>query len=845
MPYPKLSESGSLIATALAALTATELGVLQSDLQLGPIFASRSEATTASSGKTGASNIITVIQDGFARNFIYDAAGTALTTGDARTWSPAGDASLAHFGENLSTDATAAIAAAITWINAAAALRVLYLPPGTIRHSGPWPAITGQYKRIIGNGTQLLNTNSGKFFIFGTDTTEALRCGVYGVHVGITGTADPNDFAFDFYRAPECTAHVTSGSVACFARFGSASYSAAGSQFIADTRMIFNHGANADSNFLILRGQNLYIECIANCSVQANTNTTGAMIRMAPPTGEQVDTVLMKVQLQTEIPTDTLLVQGKPYGLYVDNTLGFATNVWMDPVSCLDHTTVASVYVTDDVATVRTLLGNYRFNNVRLTPDVGRGVWLDKKSNVNQMWTNFSIQDSTTIMRTAHSAIEITGTGYAACVVSGNQIGESSPETAKPAAIKIGSNRWTINDNIIGLQTSGTTSGISAGVEVTSDALTDLHIAGNHIGPGIASSLTLPTFVTADISAPRRNISYPGFVSARALTHILHPVGDAAVTANVLTILASGFFTCGFTVNQTVNRIVSGFPVGTQIIVINNGTPTVSFSNATNRFRLLSTSPVTLSQFKSATFILSAYVGAEELWQQVAGIALPVAVADVTGAAPLASPTFTGIPAVPTAAPGTNTTQAASTAFVVAADALNAKLAGANTFTGSPTFAATDVAVTLNDTDAALDATAAARIRFQKNGTSVGHIGFSSTTKLEVSVDPNAVEVNSTFPIKIDGTTVAEFEPVATAVTANSVITGTKGDARYARVGLQTGWTADTGTDKRTANATYSGAAEAVYTQATIQTLMDALRDATRTIKSLKDDLTARGIIGA
>ena len=38
-----------------------------------------------------------------------------------------------------------------------------------------------------------------------------------------------------------------------------------------------------------------------------------------------------------------------------------------------------------------------------------------------------------------------------------------------------------------------------------------------------------------------------------------------------------------------------------------------------------------------------------------------------TSRAPLASPTFTGTPNVPTAAPGTNTTQAASTAFVAAA----------------------------------------------------------------------------------------------------------------------------------------------------------------------------------
>ena len=42
------------------------------------------------------------------------------------------------------------------------------------------------------------------------------------------------------------------------------------------------------------------------------------------------------------------------------------------------------------------------------------------------------------------------------------------------------------------------------------------------------------------------------------------------------------------------------------------------------------------------------------------------AVAQVTGAAPVASPTFTGTPAAPTAAVNTNTTQIATTAYVVA-----------------------------------------------------------------------------------------------------------------------------------------------------------------------------------
>lgn len=44
--------------------------------------------------------------------------------------------------------------------------------------------------------------------------------------------------------------------------------------------------------------------------------------------------------------------------------------------------------------------------------------------------------------------------------------------------------------------------------------------------------------------------------------------------------------------------------------------------------------------------------------------ALAIAVADVIGAAPTASPAFTGTPTVPTAGSATNTTQAASTAFV-------------------------------------------------------------------------------------------------------------------------------------------------------------------------------------
>jgi hypothetical protein len=64
--------------------------------------------------------------------------------------------------------------------------------------------------------------------------------------------------------------------------------------------------------------------------------------------------------------------------------------------------------------------------------------------------------------------------------------------------------------------------------------------------------------------------------------------------------------------------------------------------------------------------------------------AVTLAVADVSGAAPLASPAFTGTPTAPTATAGTNTTQIATTAFVTAAIPTNSVKAWVN-FNGTGT----------------------------------------------------------------------------------------------------------------------------------------------------------------
>ena len=100
-------------------------------------------------------------------------------------------------------------------------------------------------------------------------------------------------------------------------------------------------------------------------------------------------------------------------------------------------------------------------------------------------------------------------------------------------------------------------------------------------------------------------------------------------------------------------------------------------------------------------------------------------IASLATAAPLADPTFTGTPAAPTAAQGTNTTQIATTAFVnaeIAADTAAKAPLASPTFTGVPAaptassgtnttqIATTEFVTSAVPTDSAIDARADARV---------------------------------------------------------------------------------------------------------------------------------------
>lgn len=116
------------------------------------------------------------------------------------------------------------------------------------------------------------------------------------------------------------------------------------------------------------------------------------------------------------------------------------------------------------------------------------------------------------------------------------------------------------------------------------------------------------------------------------------------------------------------------------IAISGDGTWVVSFDGSANVTAALALATVNsnVGTFGDSSHVAQLTVDGKGRITACASVAI-----DFSAYAPLASPTFTGVPAGPTAAPGTNTTQFATTGFVTAAAALLAPLASP-TFTGTP-----------------------------------------------------------------------------------------------------------------------------------------------------------------
>ena len=130
--------------------------------------------------------------------------------------------------------------------------------------------------------------------------------------------------------------------------------------------------------------------------------------------------------------------------------------------------------------------------------------------------------------------------------------------------------------------------------------------------------------------------------------------GSTAIT-NVKT---SGTITAGTVTYPNGHNSVAGQ------VLTTNASGVATWSSPSSSASALS-GTVAVANGGTGTTTLTGYVKGNGTSAMTANANIPVA--DVTGAAPLASPSFTGTPSAPTAAANTNTTQVATTAFVTSA----------------------------------------------------------------------------------------------------------------------------------------------------------------------------------
>lgn len=136
------------------------------------------------------------------------------------------------------------------------------------------------------------------------------------------------------------------------------------------------------------------------------------------------------------------------------------------------------------------------------------------------------------------------------------------------------------------------------------------------------------------------------------------------------------------------------------------------------------------------------------------------AISDLAAYAPLASPSLTGTPAAPTAAVDTNTTQLATTAYVVNQGYLKSATASSTYLTSATAASTYQLALGFNPIQ-------------QGGGTSQFtnklYIGWSASSQLRVQVD--STDFGVTWPINISGTAAAP----STANVLSATAAGTAG----------------------------------------------------------------------
>lgn len=183
-------------------------------------------------------------------------------------------------------------------------------------------------------------------------------------------------------------------------------------------------------------------------------------------------------------------------------------------------------------------------------------------------------------------------------------------------------------------------------VQVSGDyGVSDVTGAAPLASPTFTGTVTIPTVSTGDNSTKAASTAYvqaQAYLTSNAVSSVFGRTGVVTATTS----------------DYTVSQVTGAAPLASPALT---GTPTApTASNGTNTTQIATTAFVLANVGGGAVSSVFGRTGA------VVKSSGDYAVADVTGAAPTASPTFTGTVTIPTPSTADNSTKAASTAYVQA-----------------------------------------------------------------------------------------------------------------------------------------------------------------------------------
>lgn len=291
--------------------------------------------------------------------------------------------------------------------------------------------------------------------------------------------------------------------------------------------------------------------------------------------------------------------------------------------------------------------------------------------------------------------------------------------------------------------------------------------------PSLTGTPTMPTAGAGTNTTQGASTAFVTTAIANAITSVYTMGGAWDASAGTFPAGSVKGETYLVTVAGTVNGVI--FNVGDSLISNLAGASTTTFSgNWIHDIGALSSVEITTALgYTPANIASPTFTGAPAAPTAAAGtsttqIATTAFVA--TSYAPLASPALTGTPTVPTATAGTSTTQAASTAFVAAATALDLPLAG-GTMSGAIAMGANKITGLANGS-AATDAAAFGQIATAL--ATYAPIASPALTGTPVAptaaVSTNTTQLATTAFVLGQAATVAPLPNTQTAVVGTSLL---------------------------------------------------------------------------